>query len=161
MHNFATEETNVIAGFRRILTAVDGSENAVRAARVAVTLAKNFGSELIVCQVIPRPVYSFSQAGWASLGLALLSDYSSARKEAKALLDEIVRLAETESVKASELIIENTCSVVEAIVNNAAARNVDLIVIGTRGQTGFKKLLMGSVSWGVLGHADCSVLVVR
>jgi nucleotide-binding universal stress UspA family protein len=161
MHNFATEETNVIAGFRRILTAVDGSENAVRAARVAVTLAKNFGSELIVCQVIPTPLYLFSQAGWASLGLALLSDNSSARKEAKALLDEIVRLAETESVKTSELIIENTFSVAKAIVSNAATRNVDLIVIGTRGQTGFKKLLMGSVSSGVLGHADCSVLVVR
>lgn len=150
----------MVAGFRRILVAVDGSENAARAARVAITLAKNFGSELIVCHAIPTPVYSFSQAGTASV--ALLSDYfSSARKEAKALLDGIVRLSETEGVKASELIIENIFSVVEGIVSNAATRNVDLIVMGTRGQSGFRKLLMGSVSSGVLSHADCSVLIVR
>jgi nucleotide-binding universal stress UspA family protein len=149
-----------LEGFSRILAAVDGSENTARAARVAITVAKNFGSELIVCHAISAPTYSFSQTGTASV--TLLNDYfSSARKEAKALLYEIVRLAETQSVKASELIIDDTFSVVEAIVSNAATRNVDLIVIGTRGQSGFMKLLMGSVSSGVLSHAHCSVLVVK
>jgi nucleotide-binding universal stress UspA family protein len=152
----------LIAGPKRILAAVDGSENAARAARVAITLAKNFGSELIVCHAIPTPAYSFSQAGTASVTPQLLNEYfSSALKGAKALIDEIIRLAETEGVRASELIIDNTFSVVEAIVSNAATRHVDLIVIGTRGQSGFKKLLMGSVSSGVLSHADCSVLVVK
>lgn len=44
--------------FKRVLVAVDGSENATRAARVAVALAKKFGAELIVCHVIPTPVSS-------------------------------------------------------------------------------------------------------
>jgi len=79
----------------------------------------------------------------------------------KAPLVKIRRLAQNKSVKISELIIENTHSVIEAIVDLAETRNVDLIVIGTRGQTGFKKLLTGSVSSGVLGLAHCSVLVVR
>jgi nucleotide-binding universal stress UspA family protein len=146
--------------FKRILVAVDGSKNAARAARAAIRLAKNFDSEMIACHAIPTPGYSFSSAGAASV--TLLSDYfSSARKGAKALLDEIVGLGEAEGVKSSELIIVDTFSVAEAIVSNALARNVDLIVIGTKGQNGLKKLLIGSVSSAVLSHAGCSVLVVK
>jgi nucleotide-binding universal stress UspA family protein len=57
-------------------------------------------------------------------------------------------------------LIENP-SVVEAIVDFAAKENADLIVVGTRGMTGFKRLLVGSVSSGVVNHARCPVLVVR
>ena len=60
-----------------------------------------------------------------------------------------------------DVIRENVVSVVEAIVNDAESRNVDLIVIGTRGLSGFTKLLIGSVSSGVVSHAHCSVFLVR
>jgi nucleotide-binding universal stress UspA family protein len=140
---------------RRILVAVDGSENSSRAAKVAVTLAKKFGAELLVCHAIPMPSSSFGTIEPKSIY------FDPARKNAKTLLNETVKLAETGGVKASELLIEGLTSVVEAIVSNASNHNVDLIVIGTRGRTGFKKLLMGSVSSGVLNHAHCSVLVVR
>ncbi|HKM76807.1 MAG TPA: universal stress protein [Candidatus Bathyarchaeia archaeon] len=43
----------------------------------------------------------------------------------------------------------------------AAGAGVDLIVVGTRGLGGFKKLVMGSVSTAIVNHASCSVLVVR
>jgi nucleotide-binding universal stress UspA family protein len=156
----------LIGEFRRVLVTVDGSESAARAARVAIALVKKFGSEIIVCHIIPRPAYFFSRPRTPTVTLPDLSDYlsqyfSSARRETKALLDEIVKLAEAEGAKASELIIENVFSVLEAIVINAATRNVDLIVIGNRGLSGFKKLLMGSVSASVVSHADYSVLVVK
>jgi nucleotide-binding universal stress UspA family protein len=77
------------------------------------------------------------------------------------MVDEAVRLAEMEGVKATGVIRDNVFSVVEAIVNVAEDRNVDLIVIGTRGLTGFRRLLIGSVSSGVVGHAHCSVFLVR
>jgi len=51
--------------------------------------------------------------------------------------------------------------VVETIISHAAKEDVDLIVVGTRGLGGFKKMLMGSVSSGIISHADCPVLVVR
>ena len=139
----------------RILVAVDDSENASRAANVAVTLAKKFGAELLICHAIPMPSSSFGTIDTKSIY------FDAARKNAKALLHENIKLAETEGVKASELLIEGLSSVVEAIVITASNRDADLIVIGTRGQSGFKKLLMGSVSSGVLNHAQCSVLVVR
>ena len=56
---------------------------------------------------------------------------------------------------------EATTSVVETIVNQAAKENADLIIVGTRGLGGFKKLILGSVSNGVVSHAHCPVLVIR
>jgi nucleotide-binding universal stress UspA family protein len=52
-------------------------------------------------------------------------------------------------------------SVVSDIVGYAKVNNVDLIVIGSRGMAGFKKLLIGSVASGVLTYAHCPVLIVK
>ena len=147
--------------FERLLVAVDGSENAVRAAKAAIMLASKFEAELIVCHAIQAPFYSLTQDRLV-IPRDVLKDYIiAAREDAKAMVGKLLQLAEAAHVKAISVILENTFSVVEAIVNLAATRKVDLIIIGTRGQTGFKKLLMGSVSSGVMNHAKCPVLVVR
>jgi nucleotide-binding universal stress UspA family protein len=52
-------------------------------------------------------------------------------------------------------------SIIESIIEYATQKNIDLIVIGTRGRTGLKRFFMGSVANGVVQHAHCSVLVVR
>ena len=49
----------------------------------------------------------------------------------------------------------------DAILDAARSRGVDLIVVGSHGRTGIKKLLLGSVASHVVTHAPCSVLVVR
>jgi len=147
--------------FDRILVAVDGSDNAGRAAQVAITLAEKFGAELLICYAIQTPFYSFQQDGLA-VPADVLKDYiAAAQEDANTIVNKLVHQAEAAHVKAEAVIQPNTFSVVEAIVNLAASRSVDLIVVGTRGRTGFKKLLMGSVSSGVMNHAHCSVLVVR
>jgi nucleotide-binding universal stress UspA family protein len=52
-------------------------------------------------------------------------------------------------------------NLVGAIVEYAELENIDLLVIGSRGLTGFKKLLVGSVASGVVTYAHCPVLVVK
>ena len=52
-------------------------------------------------------------------------------------------------------------SIVGCIIDYAIKENIDLIVIGTKGRTGFKRFLMGSVANGVVQHAHCPVLLVR
>jgi nucleotide-binding universal stress UspA family protein len=49
----------------------------------------------------------------------------------------------------------------EVIVKTAEQSNVGLIVVGSHGRSGIEKLLMGSVTERVIGHAGCPVLVVK
>ncbi len=58
-------------------------------------------------------------------------------------------------------VLESRDSVVQSLSEYAANEKADLLVIGTRGLGGFKKMLLGSVSSGVVQRVPCSVLVVR
>jgi len=147
---------------RRLLVAVDASPNAARAGNEAVMLAEKFNAELIVLHAVPIPSYTFAQAEVGSVAPSMFQEYyEAAQKEGKLAVDEVVTSAKSKNVKATGVILGPAVSIVETIIDYAAKNNVDLIVVGTRGRTGFKKLLLGSVSTGVLAHADCSVLVVR
>ncbi|HYW00557.1 MAG TPA: universal stress protein [Candidatus Acidoferrum sp.] len=147
---------------KRILLPTDGSECAGRAANVAIEVARKFDAELIVLYVIAVPATAVAKAG-LSYGheVALKEYFESAHKEADKIVDKVIRLAKAKDVKATRLIRDYAVSVVETILEEATKSNVDLIVLGTRGLTRFKKLLIGSVSSGVVNHAHCSVLIVR
>jgi nucleotide-binding universal stress UspA family protein len=91
------------------------------------------------------------------------------RREARKWLDEVekstldvLKKAEYVKVKFRSEIIEDPFSKVEnAILNCAESENVDLIVIGTRGRSGFRGMLLGSVASAVLSYARCPVMIVR
>jgi nucleotide-binding universal stress UspA family protein len=57
--------------------------------------------------------------------------------------------------------IANAPAIDEYFKDYATIKDIDLIVIGTRGRTGLKRFLMGSLANGVVQHAHCSVLLVR
>ena len=162
------EETKSLDGTsilpKRILVPVDGSGNAIRAANVAIEYAEKFGAELLVLHAIVIPAHTLAEVEGGIGGLDSSESrqyFASARQKAKAIVDEVVKSAEAKNVKAIAIIQEYSFSVVETIVDHAAKNNVDLIVIGTRGLTGFKKLLIGSTSSGVVNHAHCPVLLIR
>jgi nucleotide-binding universal stress UspA family protein len=69
--------------------------------------------------------------------------------------------AKENNVKLKSEIVESIMSEVGAIVTYAEHENVDLIVIGSRGRTGFKKMLLGSTASGVVTYATCPVMVVK
>ena len=145
----------------RVLVAVDGSEYSKRAAKIAVTLCKAVNAELIALHAIPVPRYSFTAEAGGMYPFPLDQYFTSARKEGQELVDEAVALAKNNGVQATGLVASPTYSIVEAIVQAAISHDIDLIVLGSRGLSGFKKLLMGSVSSAVVNHAHCSVLVAR
>lgn len=70
-------------------------------------------------------------------------------------------MAAKEGVKLSTDIIIDVTSVAETIIQYAKKEEVDLIVMGTRGTTGLKTFLVGSIAIGVVFYAHCSVFVVR
>jgi nucleotide-binding universal stress UspA family protein len=147
--------------FAKILVAVDGSKKSNRAAKVAVKLAERNAAELLVISVIPRPSYLFAPVSGAGIPPMRLGDYYSyAIKDAEKWVNEAVTLAKNRGVATRGRVLKSA-SIVQSITDYAQDQEVDLIVLGTRGLGGFNKLLLGSVSNGVIAHARCSVLVVR
>ena len=151
-----------MSSFKGILVAVDGSAYSSRAAEEAIDLAKRSGALLYVLSVIPTPIYAATGAQGA-VGSGPVSEefFDRSKKDAQAFVGGIVSRAEAQGVKVRGEITENVPSVVEAISEYAQEWRVDLIVVGTRGLSGFKKLLLGSVSGALVSHAPCSVLVIR
>ena len=148
-------------GLTRVLVAVDGSDYSKRATKVAITLCKAVNAELVAFHAISVPRYSFTAEAGGMYPFPLDQYFTSARKEAQGLVDEAVTLATKSGVQATGLVGAPTYSIVEAIVQAAISHDIDLIILGSRGLSGFKKLLIGSVSSAVVNHAHCSVLVAR
>ena len=146
-------------GFGRMLVAFDGSPDSLRAVKRASALAKEFAATLTVVHVYSIPSLAYGGPGPMPL-VDFKSLEDSARSKARETLDRGVALCSEEGVSAKAQLLESA-SIVQAILELAEKEQVDLIVMGTRGMTGFKKLLLGSVSDGVVTHAHCSVLVVR
>lgn len=147
------------SAFRRILVAFDGSSDSVKAVGLACSLASKYGSELTVVHVFTSPAIGFSAAS----GLPI-PDYKALEDAKKAASKEVLskglEIASRSGIKPKGELIEAP-SVVEALVEFAASEKADLIVTGTRGMTGFKKLVLGSVSSGLVNHAHCPVLIAR
>ncbi len=156
----STESADAPA-FKKILVAVDGSENSLSAARVAIGLAKKYDADLRILNVLYTPTawISSSQAGMPPVYMNEFREYE--QKEANELITRVKRIAADLGVAAKGEVLTNIPSTVQAITDYAANEKVDLIVVGTRGLSGFRKLLIGSVSSGVAAHASCSVLIVR
>jgi nucleotide-binding universal stress UspA family protein len=143
---------NVLPG--RILLALDGSEESLRAARTAVDLAERMDSELHVVHVEDvAPVYHPERHGY-------LAHYEELQEEAQGLLDEQVN-----EVQSAGGTIANTHLRMgrpdEEIVVLSEEIGVGLIVTGSRGLGRIRRALIGSVSDSVVRHAHCPVLVVR
>jgi nucleotide-binding universal stress UspA family protein len=151
--------------FKRILVAVDGSESSFRAARVAVRLAKRNEADLLVVSVIQRPAHAFMPTrSMISPGVPVagLQDYYKyASKDAQGWIDKVASIARPLGVKVRKNVLKGAASVVRSLTDYASSQEVDLIVVGRRGSGGFKRLMLGSVSSGVVNHAASSVLVVR
>lgn len=143
--------------------AVDGSDNAERAAQVATDLAGHYGSELVVLCALTSPATLITSVNQSYIPEIDYSSgyYQEGLKLANHLVDQRVEVARKKGINARGIVDRSISSTVEAIVNQAINLHADLIVIGTRGLGGFKRLVLGSVSSGVVTHADCSVLVVR
>jgi nucleotide-binding universal stress UspA family protein len=156
-------KTDSALRFQRILVAVDGSEGSRKASEVAVDLAEKFNAQLYVLYAFrgyPEYMTMFPSAPSPS-GEAIEAHEAYARKAALEVVGRTVSIAEKKGVKANPKTNETIGSVVQTITDYAVAEKIDLSVMGTRGMGGFKKMLLGSVSSGVVTHAYCPVLVVR
>jgi nucleotide-binding universal stress UspA family protein len=150
--------------FSKILVPIDGSEPSFHAARVAVNIANKFNSELIIIYVVVSP----SKSEYANLtGLVTPKQIDmiieNAKKESRNWFKKIEdRVKEENSnIKISMKVLLTGIAIYGEVIQFAQQENIDLIVIGTRGRSGIKKLLLGSTASGVVTYANCPVLVTK
>jgi nucleotide-binding universal stress UspA family protein len=151
--------------FDKIMVAIDGSKESMHAANCAIGVAKRYDAILVVLAVLPQELrydYEIDQVdpeipmtpvkGVVELSRMEIEDkwFTGIKKNA---LASNVRIE-------TEIIMEGK-SIVSDIIEYSEKQSIDLIVIGTKGKTGLTRLLLGSVSQGVLAYAHCPVLLVR
>lgn len=145
--------------FQRILVAFDGSEDSIKATRIACSIARKFGSRVAIVHVYSFAIFAYGGAAPMPMpDIRPLED--AAKAKGMSVLNRGIDVAREAGVSAVGELIEAS-STVQALVEYATKEKIDLIVVGTRGMTGFRKIIMGSVSNGLTSHADCPVLVVR
>jgi len=134
----------------RILVALDGSIYSEMALDQAISMATICNSKLFAVNVIETYPKSLTPGP---------SVEEKIQKKAKEFLDKVKDKAAEKNVSC-ETITHMGGQPHEFIVKEAKERDIDLIVMGTHGRTGLKKLIMGSVAQKVIGYTPCSVLIV-
>jgi nucleotide-binding universal stress UspA family protein len=138
---------------KRILVTTDFSEESKKAFPYAVALARKFEASLTLLYVVPAHL----PADLGQIGIVL--EEERLITEARERLPRF-REAEMDSHLHVETLVVNGGPAHE-ICQTAESQAADLIVMGTRGRTGLKHFLLGSVTEKVVRHAPCPVLVVR
>lgn|SRR5574341_28986 len=146
-----------IGRFKKILVAVDGSEQSIRGLDVAISLVKKYNSLVTALYVVHIPLNenSYPQRTW-------YKDFKDdVNKEARKWLTEIEKKGEQNKVKIETRTIETTKPIPYEIARYAESDKSDLIVVGSKGRSGIEQMYLGSVASGVLIYASSPVLVVR
>ncbi|MFZ3148810.1 MAG: universal stress protein [Methanothrix sp.] len=142
--------------YKRILIATDGSEKSMIAAQEGMELAKGLGAKVIALNVINEVVIASAvrqlgadrkevEAKLEKAGGKAVDDLKAMGAKMGVTVDTIVRIGAPANV----------------VIDTAGAEKADLIVMGSHGESGASKLLIGSVVQKVLYWATIPVLVVR
>ncbi len=140
--------------YRNIVIATDGSENSQRAVSYGIELAQLSGATVHALYVVDTTPFSSipMDAGWEEM-------YEALRREGEKATYEVKKRGDVSGVEVREVLLEGHPS--KEITDFAENNNVDLIVVGTLGKTGFDRFLMGSVAEKVVRGSKVPVLVVR
>ena len=149
-------------GFSRILVGIDGSEESMNAAEYAISIAKLYNAELIAINVLTSDIgYVYSSPGVESPPMTVRETILLAEDEAKLWFDKIKEKANKKEIKIKSEFIIAKRSILQTVLEYAEEQKIDLIVVGTRGRSGSKKMLLGSIASGLVTYAPCPVLVVK
>ncbi|TWH46265.1 universal stress protein [Sporomusa sp. KB1] len=139
--------------FKKILVPIDGSNRALLAAKYARILAEKFDSSVTLIHIIQNPAYIMPDTIIPSL---LLKDLEASGKR---ILDKALEVFDDFDGRVNTLVEYGHPGI--RIVDVTEERDYSLIVMGRRGLSDVKGLLLGSVSNHVLHHASCPTLIIK
>ena len=137
-------------GWKSIFLSTDGSKYSEVATDRAINFAKSYGGELMVLSVVDVTEEFMARSPGTVEEMV---------KKAKGFVEDVKKKAEASNVKTMTFVREGESY--RKITDLAREQKADVIVIGSHGRTGLKRLLMGSVAEKVIGYAPCPVMVVK
>ncbi|MEE9298038.1 MAG: universal stress protein [Acidimicrobiia bacterium] len=139
----------------RIVVGVDGSEQSIRAARVAAGMARLHGSKLDVITVVRPP-----EGWWGVVGSPPPADALSASMERaqRSVLDTTMSAIDTEGLDV--VVTEEIGDPASALSAYCEQVGAGLLVVGRRGAGLVERLVLGSVADRLAHHAPCALMVV-
>jgi nucleotide-binding universal stress UspA family protein len=148
----------------KILVPLDGSPTSMEAADYAIMLSTLHHAQIVLLHVLNvAEYYSSLQFFEVKQPIESKEIIEEAKKEANKWFNRIKKKMDEKLGKQRELetFIIISQSTVKSILDFAEEKNVDLIVVGTRGRSGIKKLLLGSTASGIVTYSSCPVIVVK
>ncbi len=142
--------------FSKILVPFDASTYSMKAFKSALDIAKNQKSEIHVLTCLEKE----NLGAWykdSRINKKIMTD---AKNYAKDVLVKLEKIGKDNGVPIS-IVIKETKSIAKEIVEFSNLKKINLIVIGSHGQTGFNRMILGSVSNKVSQLAKCPVLIVK
>jgi nucleotide-binding universal stress UspA family protein len=135
----------------RLLVATDFSHFSRKALDYALSLARAHGSKLYLAHVISAVGYTLAE------GSAAMAQEAATRDMAK-LEKQLTRDGEFDGIPHESLV---SCGLAGERIREIAEReNIDLLVVGTHGRTGLRKVVMGSIAEDLFRHSACPVMTV-
>jgi nucleotide-binding universal stress UspA family protein len=142
--------------FSKILVPFDGSSYSLKAFKIALDIAKKHNSKIYVITCLEKE----NLGAWyidKRINKQILKD---AKNYAKSALSKLEENAKKSNIQIS-IHIEETKSITKKIIDFVESKKINLVIIGSHGQTGFNRIILGSVSNKVSQLAKCPVLIIK
>lgn len=156
--------TGAEVSVKKILVPVDGSAVSKKAAQYAIHIAKMENAKLVLMNVVEGVKQGGAIGLQAKYGnMRLVEGFQKVKMQsAEKWMSEITDAADQKGIDSKmEILPDDGTHEVGVITEYAKKNGIDLIVMGSKGQSKFKRLLVGSVTNEVISYSPCPVLVVR
>ncbi len=145
-----------MSAYRKILVAVDGSPTSLKGLREAIRLAKDGGSQLVLLHVV-NEFYAFANLDGPGVDLV-----PTLREGGRRTLAKAKALVDKAGVRATTVLRETLGGpAADTIVREARKQRADLVVLGTHGRRGIRRMVLGSDAEQVVRASPVPVLLVR
>jgi nucleotide-binding universal stress UspA family protein len=145
--------------YQRILVPVDGSPTSELGLQEAMRLARLMHADLRLIHVIDELSFALGIDSYGYYAGELLDLL---RKNGEAILQKATETVRAQGIAVDSVLYENLEKTVQQrVIAEATTWNADLIVIGTHGRRGVRRLVLGSSAEGILRSSPVPVLLVR
>ena len=144
--------------FKKILLAIDGSEESKKAEKYAFELSKNLSGEITAINVVEISADAMERVALNRAFERVLAP-DAMERNSKNFLRAFKARAKKKGIKAT--VISRVGRAWNEIISESDSGNYSIIVLGSKGLSGIKRMLIGSVAENVVRHSKCPVLMVK